>query len=86
MNLPPLPQSAFYIGILPNIELSASVYAFTASQMQEYATAAVLAERERCAAMFDKGALGPKSSAADYTLATKPPTKSSASLPSGMRN
>jgi len=44
-TLPPLPAVAWPYAT-----------AFTAKQMQEYATAAVLAERERCAEIADKHA------------------------------
>jgi hypothetical protein len=43
MNLPTLPPGTWPYATT-----------FTAKQMKEYATAAVLAERERCAAMFDE--------------------------------
>jgi hypothetical protein len=47
MNLPTLPRAAVYSPALGTVGVS--MYTYTAAQMEEYATAAVLAERERCA-------------------------------------
>lgn len=47
MTLPPLPDQTHFPGWAP-------ILYFTAAQMQEYASAAVLAERAACAAMCDE--------------------------------
>lgn len=64
VSLPPLPpragELAYYID--PAGNALGTVDAFTTDQLREYATAAVLAERERCARVADamgKDACGP---------------------------
>jgi hypothetical protein len=54
-DLPPLPVGAVYTRAMGSV--GASMYTYTADQMREYARAAVLAERERCALLCDALAL-----------------------------
>jgi hypothetical protein len=52
-ELPALPEQTLLCRFMPGDYRYGDVHGFTADQMRAYATAAVLAERERCARIAD---------------------------------
>lgn len=53
MTLPPLPEPAQTSSVIDSTMRRLEVHSYTAAQMQAYAQAAVLAEREECAKLCE---------------------------------